>query len=205
MDWQKLDRAKTTEILDRISQSPDGKLFSITTSEAVAKPLPFYNGFMRIRLTNYATLPSFSLDFLSDGSSFYLLDGSPDPIEKVNQRGALTLNRENVARYIGFFFKYVATEDGDAYLIRDPDKLPFLDSLSLDQQLHLRRRHTPPEIEFDRASDCYVVQADLYYAGTLLKGTITVDSEGHIDVLPQAMLMGNEKRPGADTPTSDLH
>jgi len=92
MDWQRLDRSKTTEILDRISQSPDGALFSLATSEAAAKPLPLYKGFMRVRLINYATLPSFSLDFLSDGSSFYLLDGSADPIEKVYRLGVLALS-----------------------------------------------------------------------------------------------------------------
>lgn len=190
LDWQKLDRNKTGEIIERIANTPDGLLFSSATSEATIAPLSFYNGFMLVRLTNFATLPSFTLDFLSDGSSFYLLDGSPDPLQKVAARGGLVLNDANVIDYVGFFFKYVTTEEGDIYLIDNPEDMPFLDSLSLDQQIEIKRRHTEMEAAYDRQNDVFLVRSDMYFAGVLLKATLMVAPDGGIEVTEHAMLMG---------------
>ncbi|MCB1539027.1 MAG: hypothetical protein H6865_07575 [Rhodospirillales bacterium] len=196
MNWQKLDRTETAKIIQRVGQTPDGALFSSTTSEATVAELPFYRGIMLLRLTNYATLPSFSLDFLSDGTSFYLLDGSPGPIQKVAARGALNLTERNVADYVDFFFRHVTTEEGDIYLIRDPDTLPFLDSLSLDQQIQIKRRHSEVTSAYNRDDDTFSVQADLYFAGTLLKATLTVQADGGIEVSNHAMLLGDQGRDG---------
>lgn len=189
MNWQKLERSETAKIIERVSQTPDGSLFSITTSEATAAHVPFYRGFMVVRLTNYATLPSFTLDFISDGTLFYLLDGSPDPLQKVAARGGLILTDRNVAEYVDFFFRHVTTEEGDIYLIRDMDSLPFLDSLSLDQQIQLKRRHTEVEVVYNRDDDSFAVSADLYFAGVLLKAILTVQPDGQIEVSNHAMLM----------------
>jgi hypothetical protein len=189
VNWQKLDRTETAKIIQRVSTTQDGKLFSVTTSEATAAQLPFYRGFMLVRLTNYATLPSFTLDFLSDGSTFYLLDGSPDPLQKVAARGGLNLNERNVADYVDFFFKHVTTEEGDIYLIRDPDDMPFMDSLSLDQQIQIRRAHSDISVAYNRDDDTFSVTADLYFAGVLLKATLVVAPDGQIEVSNHAMLM----------------
>ena len=197
LNWQKLDRKKTGEIINRVSQTSDGPLFSTTTSEATIAPLPFYRGFMLVRLTNYATLPSFTLDFLSDGSAFYLLDGSPDPLQKVALRGGLILNDHNVADYVGFFFKHVTTEEGDIYMIHNPEDMPFLDSLSLDQQIQIKRAHTDVAVANDRDNDYFLVQTDMYFAGTLLKATLTVQPDGQIEVTDHAMLIGTNGTQGS--------
>lgn len=199
MNWQKLDRSETAKIIQRVSETPDGTLFSITTSEATAAQLPFYRGFMLVRLTNYATLPSFTLDFLSDGTTFYLLDGSPDPLQKVAARGGLVLTQQNVAAYVDFFFKHVTTEEGDIYLIRDPDDMPFMDSLSLDQQMQIKRHHTDIAVAYNRDDDTFSVTADMYFAGVLLKATLTVQPDGHIEVSNHAMLMAEQGGAGAAT------
>ncbi len=189
MNWQKLERAETAKIIQRVAETPDGALFSIATSEATAAQLPFYRGYMMVRLTNYATLPSFTLDFISDGNTFYLLDGSPDPLQKIAARGGLVLTEQNVVEYVDFFFQHVTTEEGDIYLIRDPDDMPFMDSLSLDQQIHIKRRHTDIGVAYNRDDDSFLVNADLYFAGVLLKATLNVQPDGQIEVSNHAMLM----------------
>lgn len=199
MNWQKLDRTETAKIIQRVSNTQDGVLFSVGTSEATAAPLPFYQGFMMVRLTNYATLPSFTLDFLSDGSTFYLLDGSPDPLQKIAARGALHLNERNIVEYVDFFFRHVTTEEGDIYLIRNPDEMPFMDSLSLDQQIQIRRAHSDIGVAYNRSDDSFMIQADLYFAGVLLKATLTVQADGQIEVTNHAMLMAESGGTNANT------
>jgi len=188
MDWERLNRDKSADIIGKITHASDDTLFSGSSSEAVCTALPFYKSFLLYRVTNYATLPSFSLDFLGDGNTFYLLDGSPDPIFMVNSRGNLRLKYENIPDYVEFFLKYVTTEDGDIYIIKDPDNLPFLDSMSIEQQISLKQRFSPPTLDYNDQDDCFELRGDIYYGGTLLKAKITVSMDGAISFSDHAML-----------------
>lgn len=189
MDWNRLDRQHSIAVLERITTAADRGLFSQNSSEAQFKPLPFYQDYMLYRVTNYATLPSFSLDFLSNGESFHLLDGSSNPIFNVNAQGSLYLTESNVIDYVAFYLLNVTAEDGDIYMIQDTEDLPFIDSLSLDQQIDLKTRHKPAEIAVDQTTGDFIVLADLFYSGTLLKAAITVTSSGEITIQPRDMLM----------------
>lgn len=191
MNWQKLERSQTAKIIQRVSETPDGSLFSQNTSEATAANLSFYRGFALVRLTNYATLPSFTLDFLSDGSSFYLLDGSADPLNKVSLRGGLVLTDQNVVDYVDFFFRNVTTEEGDIYFIRNPDDLPFLDSLSPVQQDRIRRHYSDIKVAYDRENDVFLVRGVMYFAGVLLNATLIVQPDGGIEFSEHSMLMND--------------
>jgi hypothetical protein len=188
MEWERLNRDASKEILGKITHASDEKLFSERNSEASCAALPFYKNFLLYRVTNYATLPSFSLDFLGDGNTFYLLDGSPDPIFMVNNRGALKLNEANLLDYVDFFLRYVSTEDGDIYLIKDPDDLPFLDALSMEQQIALKQKFTPLTLDYNEVDDAYELHADIYYGGTLLKATMNIATNGIIEFSNQKML-----------------
>lgn len=189
MDWNRLDRHQSAEILGHISQAADPSLFSGNASEASFKPLSFYQDFMVYRVTNFATLPSFSLDFLSNGESFHLLDGSPDPINLVNTIGGLYLNESNVIDYIDFYLANIRGDDGDIYMIRDIENLPFIDSLSLDQQMDMKEKHVQPQVMIDKDTKNFIVSADLFYGGTLLQAGIIVDSRGELEIKPHNMLM----------------
>lgn len=191
MDWERLDRTKSSHVITKITHSGDEALFSGQSSEDACTALPFYKDFLLYRVTNYATLPSFSLDFLGDGDSFYLLDGSPDAIFMVNSRGKLFLKYDNIIDYIEFFLKYVTTEDGDIYIIQDPDTLPFLDSMSIEQQITLKQRFQEPTLDYNHDNDSFEMRCDIYYGGTLLKAMITVESDGSVSFSDQMLLSHN--------------
>lgn len=189
MKWNRLDRHQSADILEHIATVSDPNLFSTVSSEAHFSPLSFYQDYMVYRITNYATLPSFSLDFLSDGESYHLLDGSPTPINLVNGKGSLYLTESNVIDYVDFYMSNINGEDGDVYLIRDLESLPFLDSLSLDQQIELKQRHQDPEVMIEKDSGDFIVLADLFFGGTLLQSGVVVNASGQIDIQPRNMIM----------------
>lgn len=189
MNWTRLDKQQSQDILQHITNAADADLFSGNSSEASFKPLSFYQDFMIYRITNYATLPSFSLDFLSDGESFLLLDGSITPINTVNNKGTLYLNETNVIDYADFYLANIRGEDGDIYMINDPENLPFLDSLSLDQQIDLKQKHVKPQVVLDKETGDFIVLADLFYGGTLLNAAIIVNATGTLTIKPRDMIM----------------
>ncbi len=189
MDWNRLDKQQSAHIMNHIAMASDPELFSEYSSEASYKTLPFYQDYMLYRITNYTTLPSFSLDFLSDGESFHLLDGSASPINQVNAKGVLYLTDANVIQYAEFYLSNIRGEDGDIYMIRDIDDLPFIDSLDIDQKIDLESRHTQPEVTKDPDNANYIVLADLFYGGTLISSAIIVDNSGNIEIQPRDMMM----------------
>ncbi len=189
MDWQVLDKIQSAGILTHIATVSDPHLFSQTASEASFKPLSFYQDYMVYRITNYATLPCFSLDFLSDGESFHLLDGSPTPLNIVNAKGSLYLTESNVIDYVDFYLANIRGDDGDIYLIRDVETLPFIDSLATDQQIELKSNHENPTVMIDKNTSYLVVSGDLFYGGTLLKASILVEPSGQLEIKPRDMII----------------
>ena len=109
----------------------------------------------------------------------------------VNSRGNLNLKYENIVDYIEFFLRYVTTEDGDVYVINDPDSLPFLDSMSVEQQISLKQRFAEPTLDYNDKEDSFEMRCDIYYGGTLLKSMISVQSDGSLSFNDQSMLSHN--------------
>jgi hypothetical protein len=198
MDWNRLDKIQSQGILEQVTNAADPGLFSKNSSEASFKPLSFYQDYMVYRITNYATLPSFSLDFLSDGESFYLLDGSPKAFEIVNARGSLYLSESNVIDYVEFYLANITADDGDIYMIRDVQSLPFIESLSFDQQADLENKHEQAQTVLDDETGDLIALVDLFYNGTLLKSGITVHPNGKIDIQPREMIMGSKIQTGVN-------
>ena len=88
MQWYQLEKDKATAVVNRLKDEGMPGLFTPRVGDLRCAKLPFYNDWMAWRLTNYATLPAFSLDFLGDGTDFLFLDGTPKPFAMVAARRA---------------------------------------------------------------------------------------------------------------------
>jgi hypothetical protein len=144
---------------------------------------------MLYRVTNYATLPCFSLDFLSDGESFHLLDGTPSPIKLVNMKGSLYLSEATVIDYAEFYLSNLQADGGDIYFIREVEDLTFLGSLAHDQVREIEQHHEQPKAYKNNDSGGYVIEADIYYDAALLKSYIYVSDNGEIEIQPREQLV----------------
>lgn len=190
-NWQRLDKAAGQIVLEAIGNEIDPGLFPAVATEVKCQTLPFVRTFMLYRLTNYAVMPAFSLDFLSDGVVFYYLSGAAEPIYRVNERAPITLREDSVMAYLDFFFTNVKSEDGDIYVVRDPANLPFMSSLPAQQRETLKTQHAGPKVEYDALTDSYLVFTTLYYAGGLMKAVIKVASNGEIDIQDLSLLLSD--------------
>ena len=104
-------------------------------------------------------------------------------------KGSLYLTESNVIDYTDFYLSNIIGEDGDIFMLRNLDDVPFMDSLGRDQQMELEKKHTLPEVIKDTTTGNLNVIADLFYGGTLLKAKIIVDNNGKIEILPNEMIM----------------
>ena len=189
MQWTRLKRDQAIQMLNKMGTAADAITFSKDVTEVAFKPLPFYSRFRLLRLTNYATMPAFTMQYLSDDTRFIPLDGTAAPIYEANDTDHIHLTEENIVDYIDFFFSHVQGVDGDILLLKDPEKLPFIASLTQEQRQRLGKSFKPLRVYADIVPHSYRVSGTLYYDGSLISATIHADPDGKLTVFDQTLLM----------------
>jgi len=187
--WTRLNRDDAHQVLNRLSGTRDAVVFSKEATEVSWRSLPFYNKYKLYRLINYATMPTFSLTYLSDGNEFITLDGTANPIYTVNEKDPVRLNEMNVVNYLDFFFANVQGSEGDVFLIKDPKKLPFLSALTKEQRESVYSGFKPVQVSQNAAANLFRVSGTLYYGGGLISSTILVQNDGKLSFQDQSLLL----------------
>lgn len=188
MDWHRLDREKTIGMINSVKSAAEALLFSPVTSEAKCTRLPFYDRFLLYRLTNYSSLPTFSMDFISDGERFIYLDGSDHPIHTANQMGGITLTDETVIPYLNFYFLNVRLPEGEVIILKNPDEVREMGVYNDERREDLFVVPDSAKIEKDQETGDLKVTAPIYYDGVLMEALMVVGAEGRVAVYPKGML-----------------
>jgi len=187
MHWQRLDRESSVTVINSVQSDANAGMFSIGTSEVQRARLPFYSNYFVYKVTNFASLPSFTFQYLSDGLFFQYIDGTEGPIYAVNDKGELNLSMATLLPYLEFFFSFVGDEDGDVILINNPNDMPLLDSLEPEAYHAVFSQHKP--VEVTETANGYTVIADLYKESQLVRAKIDVTHKGRVQILEQKMIM----------------
>lgn len=187
--WTRLNRDDAHQVLNRLSGTRDAVVFSKEATEVSWRSLPFYSKYKLYRLINYATMPTFSLTYLSDGDDFITLDGTANPIYTINEKDPIRLNEMNAINYLDFFFGNVQGSEGDVFLIKDPKKLPFLSALTREQRESVYSGFVPVQVAQNAAANNFRVTGTLYYGGGLISSTIILMADGKLTFQDQSLLL----------------
>ena len=189
MHWHRLDRDKMIGMIDRVTTANEPILFSPHTSEVKCARLPFYSNHLLFRLTNFSCMPTFSMDFLGNGENFIYLDGTDDPIQKINHSAGIHLNKDNVIPYLNFYFFNVRPDGEDILILRNADEGQFLDLYDEERREDM---HIVPEnsyVFYDEDTGNFKVTAPLYYLGGVVQADIFVTKDGRVSIKPTGMLV----------------
>lgn len=189
MHWQRLDRDTSLKTIDSVKSVSDAGLFSPATSEVQKARLPFYDRLDLYKITNFASLPSFTFEYIGDGQFFHYLDGTEQPIYTANDKGSLSLNDRTVIDYLEFFLSHVMLDDDETVFFSNIRDMPLLDSLDPDSAYIVERNHKPPEISYDAGFDKYTVEADIYSEGQMLRAIIEVSASGRVTIASRKMIV----------------
>ena len=187
--WTRLKREEAHQVLDRLSGNRDAIVFSRDATEVACRELPFYSIYKLYRLINYATMPTFSMMYLSNGIEFISIDGTANPIYAANEKAPIRLNSDNVIAYLDFFFSNVQGSEGDIFLIKDIDKMPFLNTLNANQLNRLKTNFRPLSVTAEKAQGPFRTSGTLYYGGGLLAATIVTQADGRLAFENQQLLL----------------
>jgi hypothetical protein len=188
-NWNRMGREDAWQTLDRLGSRRDAVIFSRETTEVSWRPLPFYGSYRLYRLVNYATMPVFTQYYLSNGIDFFPIDGSAEPVYEANARDRIHLAETTVIPYLDFFFANVQGSEGEVYIIKDPRRMPFIDSLSEEQRQNVVSSFRPLRVWRDEVKDALKVSGTIYYGGSLLSTTISVGADGRLTFEDQGLLL----------------
>lgn len=200
MYFQRLDRDSTMNVINGVKSSAHPGLFSAGTSEVRRAYLSFYSGLFLYKLTNFSSLPSFSFEFVGNGTFFHYLDGTEEPIYTLNDEGYLVLNDRSVLDYLDFFLSHTAEDGGESFLIRNPEDMPLLDSLDMKSAEAIAMNHRPAFVEYDAGFDKFTLETDLYAEGLVMRAVVCIDNRGRVDILERKMVLNAV----AETPHSEI-
>ena len=190
-EWHRLPHEQAAEVMRAIGANADAAVFSKQLTEVACRTLPFYKNFKLYRLTNYATMPCFTMDYLGnpDNDKFYTLDGLANTLYDVNDDDHIELTFDTVVAYLDFFFAQVQGPDGDIYLIKSPEGLPMLGSLPENQQNSVREHFQHLITEADPDNEGFKITGTVFYGGSLISAHIAVHKRGLITIKDQTLLL----------------
>jgi hypothetical protein len=188
MIWHRLDRDKTIDMIGRVKSAAEAMLFTPVTSEAKCTRLPFLKSFLLYRLTNFSSLPTFSMDFISNGETFYYMDGADTAIRQMVTSGELELNEETIIPYLNFYYCYVRLPEGEIILLKNAEEAPQIDLYDEDRREALDVIPEGVEIERDSTTGGFLVLAPALYDSSPMQVLITVSKDGQVLTSPKRML-----------------
>ncbi len=163
-------------------------LFTPRVGDLRCAKLPFYNDWMAWRLTNYATLPAFSLDFLGNGTDFLFLDGTPKPFSMAAARGALVLNPYTALDYLSFYYSYVGEGEDEVIVIRDESDIPGLHGAKALPRPALVEALEGISVTPSTAPEGFSISVPLYLGGALVFSTVFLHADGIPEIVSRRML-----------------
>lgn len=192
MTWQILDTPTRTTFLDAVKTGHEAVLFTPLTCEVKWTTLPFYHAMRLYRLTNFASMPIFTMYYVGDGTRFFYLDGTDNPLLTLESTRELKLTPGNIIAYLNFYFFTVQTEDGEIFLVKDPDSYPYqdLDTFGTTQGIMIGPNRPKYVIEMDE-NDGFIVDTPLFVDGTLYQARVLVDPHGRVRLADRHMMVPN--------------
>lgn len=182
MNWEKLSNEETSDFIAHVQDDALIGIFEPELCEAHKSPLNFYNNAHLIVLENLSIAPPFALDYIQSDDDIVYLDGSPEPFQILNAKGDLNLNADTVIDYVEFFCRYVNQRPHNILLLRNPDNMPYQDTIYLD--FHFDKNNFGEKdfrIEED-GNGGFILHAPFVFAGKIDPGVATIAANGDIDI-----------------------
>ena len=180
--WIKLDKKESIRILHAIGDKCDHDFFSDDMTDVYFKTLPFYSQYRLYKISNYATMPIFSVRFLSDGKDFIRLSGLSTPIYEVNHKDPIHLTSKTLIQYLKFFFRYVQGSEGEVFVISAPKEIPYFNELNEYKQQEIIKKFNPitTSSHSDEEGLFYTAHAQILYGDAIIDSDINMRENGTI-------------------------
>lgn len=183
MVWEELSPEDTKSFIDQVRDEALENIFDYKFCKVFQRPYPFYKNGILLTLENHSVAPPFTLEYFQSGDTVVFMDGGMEPFHLLNQNGCLRINEENVVDYLEFYCKFVNQRPKNILLLRNPDDLPYQDTVYIDFHFD-KNNYGEKDIKVQRNihDNGYDIAAPFVFAGKIDPGIAQVSDNGNVEI-----------------------
>lgn len=186
-DWNDIPEKDCESFLEKINSKFHRELFDKESSRLRTRNLPFYKDYKLLEITEFASHPPLTMNFLFKGDDIEQIDGTKDSILSVSKKADVYLNKKNVTGYVKFILNSMMSEDGPFKVIENIDDMPFSEDPSLELVNELKGMLKPVKTT-NMTEEGYDIEAHVLYSRTLFKTKLNVTHKGAVDITEEEAL-----------------
>lgn len=183
MITEEASQQETIDFIAHIKDPAMAGIFDVEYCKLYKTPYSFYKDGTLLSLQNLSVSPPFTMDYFQSGDLTVYIDGSTEPFDMLNKTGNLELNRNTVVDYLEFYCKCVNQRPKNILLLRNPDDMPFQDTVFID--FHFDKNNYGEKdiyVRRNEFNDGFIIEAPFVFAGKIDLGVAQVSNEGHVEI-----------------------
>lgn len=187
--FEKLELADVATILDQVNPDLEGVQFDPVEATIMAVDMPFYKGYRFMEIADHAAMPPAQRFIIYKPGDHTVLNFTNEPIYALNKKAPITLNEENVADYVRFFFTYVRGRHGRFIITEYVDDIAWKEDPPPAARKAIGKMLIPVTLKEITPEGVFHMQACMMFKDSLFKSDIKITPAGNVSLSNEELLI----------------
>lgn len=191
--FQEAKDAEAKALIDAVNPHLDISPFQEKASRILKRTLPFYKNSILVEMTDHKDKQPRQIASViqkNDGEhGVYILDWSNESIYALNQKLDLSLNNDNIADYVRFFFSYVRSQEGQFKIVDTPEHVTWRDEPTVTAKRALGKMIDPLYLIKKDENGAFQLSGSIVFKQSLFTSKISVSPKGIVEMYEQELLV----------------
>lgn len=189
-----IEHGAAAKILDDVNPDLDGSPFDPALARILSHPLPFYEGYNLVEISDYDVNPPRKISLIykavdNGDPEIFVLNGKNEPIYELNKRTPIQLDETNIFIYVRFFFSYVRGRFGRFMIVENVDEIDWKEEPSPAGKKALSKMIRPLTLKPKTSDDEFYLTASIVFKDSLFETDIKVMADGQASLSNQELLV----------------
>jgi len=187
-----IEHGNAAKILDYLNPLLEGSPFDPALARILSHDLKFYVGYKLVEVTDYDVNPPRRVSFIYKEEAkpeIYILNGTNEPIYKLNKQAPIILDEKSVFLYARFFFHYVQGRFGRFLIVENVDEVDWKEEPDPAGKRALAKMINPLTLKPYKAGEDFYLTASIVFKDSLFETDIHILKDGTVNLTNQELLV----------------
>lgn len=187
-----IEHGNAAKILDHLNPLLDGSPFDPALARILSHDLKFYAGYKLVEVTDYDVNPSRRISFIykeEEKPKIYILNGTNEPIYKLNKRVPIALDEKTVFLYARFFFHYVQGRFGRFVIVENVDEVDWKEEPNPAGKRALAKMIKSLTLKPYKEGEDFYLTTSIIFKNSLFESDIHITKKGEVNLINQELLV----------------
>ena len=177
-------------LLDKINEQIEGQKLNTASVKILSTDLNYYPSCSFIEVSSGDPLDKRQISLLQNNqvNEVYILNGTNEPIYKLNAELPIQLNKENVCAYARFFFSFVSGRHGRFLIIDSPDDIDWREEPAPNAKKALCKMIEPLSV-ISEDDQHFTLKSSIIFKNSIFETDVIVQKDGQITLTRQEILV----------------